>query len=137
MEDNREKSGPENGNHDRPGQYELFTKVIKAGKKTYFFDIRKSKIGDHYLVITESMKKSDDDGKTFYNRHKIFVSREDLLNFREGLDSAIQQFDSYEPTPEFAARYDQKRRSDEMTGYRDEISSVDFEDLGGTQKSDY
>lgn len=137
MEDNCEKSGPDNGNYDRPGQYELFTKVIKAGKKTYFFDIRKSKIGDHYLVITESTKKSDEDGKTFYNRHKIFVSREDLVNFREGLDSAIHQFDSFEPTPEFAARYEQRKRSDEMTGYSDGISSVDFDDLGSTRKNNY
>jgi hypothetical protein len=137
MEENREKSGPDNGNYDRPGQYELFTKVIKAGKKTYFFDIRKSRIGDHYLVITESTKKSDDDGKTFYNRHKIFVSREDLLNFREGLDNAIQHFDTLEPTPEFAARYEQRTRAEEINGYQEGSSSVSFDDLGKPEKGDH
>jgi hypothetical protein len=137
MEDNREKSGPDNGGQDRPGQYELFTKVIKAGKKTYFFDIRKSRIGDHYLVITESTKKSDDDGKTFYNRHKIFVSREDLLNFREGLDNAIQHFDSLEPTPEFAARNEHWKINEEKTDNQNGYSGVEFDDLGKSENNNY
>jgi hypothetical protein len=136
MEDYKSKSELSSESPDKPGQFELFTKVIKAGKKTYFFDIRKSKIGDHYLVITESTKKSDDDGKTFYNRHKIFVSREDLLNFREGLDNAIGHFDSLEPSPEFAAKAEMRKAIAHEVESGHDYTSIDFDDLGRVQSKE-
>lgn len=88
------KSDLPDDNNGKPGQYELFTKIVKAGKKTYFFDVRQSNNNDQYLIITESAKKTDDNGISFYKKHKIFVSKEDLQNFRDGLDNVIDFIES-------------------------------------------
>ena len=65
----------------------VFSKVIRAGKRrTYFFDVRKTKGSDYYLTITESKKRFDGEG---YERHKIFLYKEDFNRFMEGLEGTI------------------------------------------------
>lgn len=64
----------------------IFSKVLRAGRRTYFFDVRETKAGDYYLTITESKKNTLDDGNFQYKKHKIYLYKEDFANFKELLD---------------------------------------------------
>jgi primase-polymerase (primpol)-like protein len=65
---------------------DIFSKVIRAGRRTYFFDVRSTKADDYYLTITESKKFTNDDGSFFYRKHKIYLYKEDFENFKEALE---------------------------------------------------
>ncbi|HNP48125.1 MAG TPA: DUF3276 family protein, partial [Bacteroidia bacterium] len=60
---------------------EVFSKSVRAGKRTYFFDVKSTKANDYYLTITESKKRIGDDGNPFFEKHKIFLYREDFQKF--------------------------------------------------------
>ncbi len=62
------------------------SKVIRAGKRTYFFDVKRTRNGEMYLIITESRKRVEDDGNFFYEKHKIFLYPEDFENFSSALE---------------------------------------------------
>ena len=62
---------------------EIFTKVLKAGRRTYFFDVRETKAGDYYLTITESKKNFGENGQASFEKHKIYLYKEDFKNFQE------------------------------------------------------
>lgn len=62
---------------------EIFTKVLKAGRRTYFFDVRETKAGDYYLTITESKKNFSENGDATFEKHKIYLYKEDFKNFLE------------------------------------------------------
>ena len=62
---------------------EIFTKVLKAGRRTYFFDVRETKAGDYYLTITESKKNFSESGEATFEKHKIYLYKEDFKNFVE------------------------------------------------------
>lgn len=68
---------------------EIFSKVLRAGRRTYFFDVRGTKAGDYYLTITESKKFTHDDGSFHYKKHKIYLYKEDFNAFREIIDEMI------------------------------------------------
>lgn len=70
-------------------QEEIFSKVMRAGRRTYFFDVRSTKAGDFYLTITESKKFTNDDGSYHYKKHKIYLYKEDFSEFRDTLDEMI------------------------------------------------
>lgn len=78
MEDNR--------GYDRE---EIFSKKVKAGKRTYFFDIKSTKANDYYLTITESKRKVNGDNFT-YEKHKIFLYKEDFLKFVDALNESVE-----------------------------------------------
>ena len=62
---------------------EIFSKVLRAGRRTYFFDVRATKAGDYYITITESKKFTNDDGSFHYKKHKIYLYKEDFEGFKE------------------------------------------------------
>lgn len=62
---------------------EIFSKVLRAGRRTYFFDVRATKAKDYYLTITESKKFTNDDGSFHYKKHKIYLYKEDFAGFNE------------------------------------------------------
>ena len=64
-------------------QEEIFSQVLRAGRRTYFFDVRSTKAGDYYLTITESKKFTNDDGSFHYKKHKIYLYKEDFTEFNE------------------------------------------------------
>ncbi|WP_452222500.1 PUR family DNA/RNA-binding protein [Lacinutrix salivirga] len=68
-------------NNDMMEQEEIFSKVLRAGRRTYFFDVRSTKAGDYYLTITESKKFTNDDGSFHYKKHKIYLYKEDFSEF--------------------------------------------------------
>lgn len=67
---------------------EIYSQILRAGRRTYFFDVRETKAGDYYLTITESKKFSSEDGSFHFKKHKIFLYKEDFQEFREYLDAA-------------------------------------------------
>ena len=74
---------------DNENMEEIFSKVLRAGRRTYFFDVRETKASDYYLTITESKKFTNDDGTFFFKKHKIYIYKEDFNNFTSLLDEAI------------------------------------------------
>ena len=73
---------------EREGQEEIFSQILRAGRRTYFFDVRSTKAGDYYLTITESKKFTHDDGTFHYQKHKIYLYKEDFTEFLEQLQQA-------------------------------------------------
>jgi hypothetical protein len=65
---------------------DIFSKVVRAGRRTYFFDVRSTKAGDYYLTISESKKFTNDDGTFYFKKHKIYLYKEDFENFSNVLD---------------------------------------------------
>ena len=70
-------------------QEEIYSKVLRAGRRTYFFDVRETKASDYYLTITESKKYSNDDGTFFYKKHKIYLYKEDFSDFKDMLSEVM------------------------------------------------
>ena len=106
-----------NENNDRD---EIFSKVVRAGKRTYFFDVKSTRSDDFYLTVTESKRRYTDDGKFSYEKHKLFLYKEDFEKFSEGLNEAIDKIKSLKA--EQGEEIVEKRR--------DDFSDVNFEDLG-------
>ncbi|WP_194777746.1 DUF3276 family protein [Pararhodonellum marinum] len=67
---------------------EIFSKKVKAGKRTYFFDVKSTRSNDYYLTITESKRKMRDDN-FYYEKHKIFLYKEDFFKFVEALNDVV------------------------------------------------
>jgi len=67
------------------GNEEIYSKVVRAGRRTYFFDVRETKASDYYLTITESKKFTNEDGTFFYKKHKIYLYKEDFSDFKNNL----------------------------------------------------
>ena len=70
------------------GRDEIYSAKVKAGKRTYFFDVKSTRSNDYYLTITESKKRFKDDGFT-YEKHKIFLYKEDFNKFVEALNNTV------------------------------------------------
>ncbi|HET6244374.1 MAG: PUR family DNA/RNA-binding protein [Bacteroidetes bacterium] len=114
---------------------EIFSKAVRAGKRTYFFDVKATKGNDYYLTVTESKKRFSDDGKFHYEKHKLFLYKEDFEKFSEGLNEAIDKIKTLqgEPAEETddseRTSYTRPERSSEDTKTDTDFTNVDFEDL--------
>ena len=64
---------------------EIYSKSVRAGRRTYFFDVRSTRAGDYYMTLTESKRDFNEDGTPFYKKHKIYLYKEDFTNFKEAL----------------------------------------------------
>ena len=107
---------------------DLYSKAVRAGKRTYFFDVRCTKGSDLYLTITESKRRFADDGKVFYEKHKLFLYKEDFEKFAEGLEGAIDKIKDLQATGEFNTG--ESRDDDDDYDDHKEMSDISFEDLG-------
>jgi hypothetical protein len=121
-----------NGHDDKIIKEEIFTKVVRAGKRTYFFDVKATRKDDYYLTITESKKRLGKEGKVFYEKHKIFLYKEDFEKFTEGLRDAVTYIgngrdDSH--IPETSLSYDEAIDDKSMLT-TEEFTNVEFDDLG-------
>jgi len=120
-----------NGHDDKGVKEEIFTKVVRAGKRTYFFDVKATRKEDYYLTITESKKRLGNEGKVFYEKHKIFLYKEDFDKFAEGLKDAVSYIgngkeESHESHKSAAA----EPASNATVMAVEEYINVEFEDLG-------
>jgi hypothetical protein len=67
-------------------EQDIFSKALRAGRRTYFFDVKATKAGDYYLTITESKKFTNDDGSFHFKKHKIYLYKEDFSEFKSILE---------------------------------------------------
>ena len=74
------------GEFDNKEREEVFSKKVRAGKRTYFFDVKATRSGDYYLTLTESKKRLEDG---VFVKHKIFLYKEDFEKFAEGLNETV------------------------------------------------
>jgi len=112
---------------DRAEIEDLFSNVVKAGKRTYFFDVKATRSDEYYLTITESKKRMGKDGNMLYEKHKIFLYKEDFDNFMGGLTEAVNFIKSnQEVLPRIAAEYGNEASLAEVN---DELTTLNFEDL--------
>lgn len=65
---------------------EIYSKALRAGRRTYFFDVRSTKAEDYYLTVTESKKFTEEDGTFYFKKHKIYLYKEDFNEFKNILD---------------------------------------------------
>lgn len=98
---------------------EVYSNVVRAGKRTYFFDIKSTKGNELYLTITES-KKSFNDGKESYQKHKVFLYKEDFDKFKSGLEDVLGKIDELNSTGDYKT---------ETTEGSEKYSEVSFDDL--------
>jgi hypothetical protein len=119
---------------------EIYSKVLRAGRRTYFFDVRATKADDYYLTITESKKFTNDDGSFHYKKHKIYLYKEDFVEFREILaemtDYIInekgQEVISERHQKDFKREDDfvaQEAKTPEDTKSLDSFTDISFDDI--------
>ena len=101
---------------------DVYSKPVKAGKRTHFFDVKATKGNDLYLTITESKRKVEGDGSFSYDKHKIFLYKEDFEKFRDGLDEVISYISKRAPQTE----YSERKSQDDQNG---RFTDVEFEEL--------
>jgi hypothetical protein len=120
-----------NGHDDKFVNEEIFTKVVRAGKRTYFFDVKSTRKDDFYLTITESKKRLGKEGKIFYEKHKIFLYKEDFEKFSEGLKDAVIYINNGNSiiTAPVTSSVDELS-NEKSTVTSEEFTNVEFEDLG-------
>lgn len=121
-----------NNEQDEKGtKDEIFTKIVRAGKRTYFFDVKATRKDDYYLTITESKKRMGKEGKIFYEKHKIFLYKEDFEKFTDGLKNAVDYIEkgkSSYTVPRVIHHEEIREESSVLStvGFTD----VEFDDLG-------
>lgn len=96
---------------------EIFSKKIKAGKRTYFFDVKSTRSNDYYLTITESKRKMNGENFT-YEKHKIFLYKEDFFKFVTALNESVDHVKN-ELLPD--VDFDQYEKEESESEYKDEL----------------
>ena len=121
---------------DGAGREEIHSKAVRAGKRTYFFDVKATRRNDYYLTITESKKRFNRDGKFFYEKHKLFLYKEDFDKFADSLNEIIAFIREANPQPieledsPVVAREETPKPSEELVEKEKDFTNVEFEDLG-------
>ena len=119
---------------------DIFSKVVRAGRRTYFFDVRSTKAGDYYLTISESKKFTNDDGTFYFKKHKIYLYKEDFENFSNILsemtkyiiDEKGEEVISEIHDKDFKSKTDQKENEENQSENEDEekkSTEVELEDI--------
>ena len=119
---------------------EIFSKALRAGRRTYFFDVRETKAGDYYLTITESKKFTNEDGTFYYKKHKIYLYKEDFDEFKNSLNETCNFIIDEKGSEVISEKHDkdfdskkekekekEKSSDSENTDEEKDIADVDFE----------
>jgi hypothetical protein len=107
-----------------PPREEIFSEAVRAGKRTYFFDVKATRSNDYYLTITESKKRFNRDGKSYYEKHKVFLYKEDFDKFVDGLLSAIDYIGKNQP--ELIHETSEEEPEEVLA---ENFTNIEFEDL--------
>ena len=120
---------------------EIYSKSLRAGRRTYFFDVRSTRADDFYLTITESKREFNTDGTPFYKKHKIYLYKEDFQNFKDHMNEmmdyiikergeeviSLNKEESTEETNLNTENIEVKETKEESTT---DFTEINFEDLG-------
>ncbi len=101
---------------------EIFSKVLRAGQRTYFFDVRSTKAGDYYLTITESKKFTNDDGSFHYKKHKIYLYKEDFNEFNSILQEMTDYIIAEKGDEVISERHQKDFKKEEYTNSNDDVA---------------
>lgn len=116
----------EHENFDNRDNNDIFSKAVRAGKRTYFFDVRATRNNDYYLTITESKRVYNEDGSYGYKKHKIFVYKEDFEKFSEGLKESFLKIIELN-----------KEKGEELENtVENQFTDISFDDLDPSSKND-
>lgn len=110
---------------------DIFSKVLRAGRRTYFFDVRSTKAEDYYITITESKKFTEEDGSYHFKKHKIYLYKEDFAAFKEILDEMTEFVLTNKGDEVISERHqkDFKRETFENTLETSDDSTKNFTDI--------
>jgi hypothetical protein len=124
---------------ERIEQEEIFSQVLRAGRRTYFFDVRATKADDYYLTVTESKKFTHDDGTFHYQKHKIYLYKEDFTDFHEMLKKATDYIINEKGNEVISERHQKDFKKEdnntennldaEETTSTDSFTDVSFDDI--------
>ncbi|WP_299112699.1 PUR family DNA/RNA-binding protein [uncultured Winogradskyella sp.] len=128
------------GDYGMMDKEEIYSKVLRAGRRTYFFDVRATKAGDYYLTITESKKFTNDDGSYHYKKHKIYLYKEDFAEFREILAEMTDYIITEKGEEVISERHQkdfkrdddfvaQEAKTSEDTQSTDNFTDISFDDI--------
>ncbi|WP_091426809.1 PUR family DNA/RNA-binding protein [Formosa sp. Hel1_31_208] len=101
--------------HGMMEKEEIYSKVLRAGRRTYFFDVRATKAGDYYLTVTESKKFTNDDGSFHYKKHKIYLYKEDFSEFNNILQEMTDYIIAEKGDEVISERHQKDFKKDEYT----------------------
>ena len=135
---------------DSSRREDIFSKPVRAGKRTYFFDVKATRANDYYLTITESKRRIDENGKFHYDKHKLFLYKEDFEKFANGFAEAIE-FMKREKGDDYGAYHNESHvpaapaptaveepaaeESKADSGDDEYSSDISFDDLGDEDKA--
>lgn len=133
----------ENENLERSESDGVFSKVLRAGRRTYFFDVRETRAGDYYLTITESKKNTNEDGSFFYKKHKIYLYKEDFEGFTSMLEETTsfvvnekgeeviseRHQKNYENPSEDSETSNSNEQTSNLTAFTESFTDLDFDDI--------
>ena len=122
---------------DSMDQEEIHSKVLRAGRRTYFFDVRSTKAGDYYLTITESKKFTHDDGSFHYKKHKIYLYKEDFEAFKENVEEMMNFIIEEKGSEVISERHQKDFKKEEEVNVTEELkptktesfTDVSFDDI--------
>jgi hypothetical protein len=124
---------------ERIEQEEIFSQVLRAGRRTYFFDVRATKADDYYLTVTESKKFTHDDGTFHYQKHKIYLYKEDFTDFHEMLKKATDYIINEKGNEVISERHQKDFKKEdnntetnidaEETTSTDNFTNISFDDI--------
>ena len=121
---------------DSIDQEEIHSKVLRAGRRTYFFDVRSTKAGDYYLTITESKKFTHDDGSFHYKKHKIYLYKEDFDAFKENVTEMMDFIINEKGTEVISERHQKDFKKEEQVPIEsgevkatESFTDIDFDDI--------
>lgn len=134
---------------NKQGREEVYSIVVRAGKRTYFFDVKETRAKEKYLTITESKRRfNNDSGKFFYEKHKLFLYKEDFEKFADGLTGVIdyikanpgpeqqEQDSEFSETKTDSLLDESEEKNDEVSEISDDSDSTDTGGLDDTEKDD-
>lgn len=116
---------------------EIQSKVMRAGRRTYFFDVRETRAGDYYLTVTESKKFTNEDGSFHYKKHKIYLYKEDFQDFRENMEEMMhfiidekgEEVISERHQKNFNKEDDSEKISDTSDTNVSDFTNISFDDI--------
>jgi hypothetical protein len=100
---------------------EIFSRAVRAGKRTYFFDVKATRRNDYFLTITESKKRFQKDGRFFFEKHKVFLYKEDFEKFADGFQEVMEFIKTVKSSDQMVDAV--------INGEAEDYTSVDFDDL--------
>ena len=114
---------------------EIFSKVLRAGRRTYFFDVRSTKAGDYYLTLTESKKVTNEDGSFHYKKHKIYLYKEDFTEFSSILNEMTDYVISEKGEEVISERHQKDFKKEDNTESTDETNDDNEKEDGSNESS--